>query len=153
VQVGETTDPKQFDTLLREVQTAGDSIGGVVECKVDGLPVGVGEPLFDKLQARLAYAMMSINGCKGFEYGTGFSDMHKRGSELYIQGEVPCAASGGIEGGISNGLTLTFRCAFKPAATIRSLYKGRHDSCIAIRAVPVVEAMTALVLADYGIAD
>ncbi|MCQ2348097.1 MAG: chorismate synthase [Paludibacteraceae bacterium] len=124
---------------------AGDSIGGIVECRIDGVPAGVGEPIFDKLQSHLAAAMLSINGCKGFEYGTGF-DLSKRGSELYHLDEVPCVASGGIEGGISNGLPIVFRCAFKPAATIGQLYKGRHDSCIAVRAVPIVEAMTALVL-------
>ena len=146
-QVGPETDPKRFDQLLHEVQAAGDSIGGIVTCRVTGLPVGIGEPLFDKVQCRLAAAMLSINGCKGFEYGTGF-DMSPRGSELYHAGEVPCPASGGIEGGLTNGLPFTFRCAFKPAATLTRLYGGRHDACIAVRAVPVVRAMTALVLQD-----
>ena len=148
VQVGEETRSDRFASLLQEVQLAGDSIGGIVACEVRGLPAGTGDPLFDKLQARLAFAMMSINGCKGFDYGTGFSRMAARGSDLYHPDEVPCPASGGIEGGISNGLPLTFRCVFKPAATIRQLYGGRHDCCIAVRAVPVVEAMTALTLCD-----
>ena len=91
--------------------------------------------------------MMSINGCKGFAYGTGF-DMSPRGSELYHTGEVPSPASGGIEGGLTNGLDLIFRCAFKPAATITRLYGGRHDAFIAVRAVPVVRAMTALEIND-----
>lgn len=147
IQVGEEKDATRFDALLHEVQVAGDSIGGIVECIVTGLPAGLGEPLFDKMQCRLAAAMMSINGCKGFEYGTGF-DMSPRGSELYHAGEVPCPASGGIEGGLTNGLPLLFRCAFKPAATITRLYGGRHDACIAVRAVPVVRAMTALVIKD-----
>jgi len=127
------------------MQQQGDSIGGIVGCTITGLPVGVGEPIFDKLQSHLAAAMLSINGCKGFDYGTGF-DMAATGSELYRPDDVPCSTSGGIEGGISNGLPITFRCAFKPAATIMQLYHGRHDCCIAVRAVPVVEAMTALVL-------
>jgi len=145
VQIGTEKDPARFDSLLKTVQQAGDSIGGIVACTIKGLPVGVGEPVFDKLQSHLAAAMLSINGCKGFEYGTGF-DMSARGSELYHLDEVPSPSSGGIEGGISNGLPVTFRCAFKPAATIAQLYKGRHDSCIALRAVPVVEAMAALVI-------
>lgn len=146
-QVGLETDPERFDPLLREIQAAGDSIGGIVSCMVTGLPAGIGEPLFDKIQCRLAAAMLSINGCKGFAYGTGF-DMRPRGSELYHAGEVPCPASGGIEGGLTNGLPLTFCCAFKPAATLTQLYGGRHDACIAVRAVPVVRAMTALALQD-----
>jgi len=144
-QVGELTDPNQFAARLQQVQQQGDSIGGIVTCTITGLPVGVGEPIFDKLQSHLAAAMLSINGCKGFEYGTGF-DMSTLGSELYHINEMPSPSSGGIEGGISNGLPIVFRCAFKPAASIGQLYKGRHDSCIAVRAVPVVEAMTALVL-------
>lgn len=145
VQVGNETNPENFDTLLKQIQQEGDSIGGIVRCTVEGLPVGVGEPVFDKLQSHLAAAMMSINGCKGFDYGTGF-DMSQKGSELYPEGQVPCASSGGIEGGISNGLPVVFRCAFKPAATLAQRYKGRHDVCIAVRAIPVVEAMTALAL-------
>lgn len=148
LQVGEEKDPARFDTLLKAIQAAGDSIGGIVRCTVTGLPAGMGEPLFDKLQCRLAAAMLSINGCKGFEYGTGFN-MSPRGSELYHPDEVPCPASGGIEGGLSNGLPITFRCAFKPAATLTRLYGGRHDACIAVRAVPVVRAMTALALQDF----
>jgi len=144
-QVGLEQNPDQFETLLTQTQQNGDSIGGIVSCEINGLPAGIGEPVFDKLQSHLAAAMLSINGCKGFEYGTGF-DMAPLGSELYQNAPVPCPSSGGIEGGISNGLTISFRCAFKPAASITQLYKGRHDSCIAVRAVPVVEAMTALVL-------
>ncbi|MBQ7191565.1 MAG: chorismate synthase [Paludibacteraceae bacterium] len=147
-QVGEETDPQRFDSLLKDVQQSGDSIGGIVSCEIEGVPVGIGEPIFGKFQSFLASAMLSINGCKGFDYGTGFSQMGKRGSELYKEGEVPCPKSGGIEGGISNGLPICFRCVFKPAATLTRIYKGRHDSCIAVRAVPVVEAMAALVVAD-----
>ncbi|MBQ0119144.1 MAG: chorismate synthase [Bacteroidales bacterium] len=148
VQVGEETHPEAFDNVIRQVREAGDTIGGIVECAVNGMPVGVGDPIADKLQAHLAAAMLSINGCKGFDYGTGFRGVALRGSQIYHPNEVPCPQSGGIEGGISNGLPITFRCVFKPAATLTRLYGGRHDACIAVRAVPVVEAMTALVLAD-----
>ena len=147
-QVGAETDPRRFELILKKTTEDKDSIGGIVSCNISGLPVGIGEPIFDKLQARLAYAVMSINGCKGFEYGTGFESSNLKGSEMYHPEEVPCKLSGGIEGGLSNGLTVTFRCVFKPTASIARLYKGRHDTCIAVRAVPIVEAMTALTLAD-----
>lgn len=154
LQVGQETDPVKIEQLLQAVQAAGDSIGGIVGCVIEGLPAGVGEPLFDKLQARLAAAMMSINGCHGFDYGFGFDSLALRGSDLYEKDGQPVdvlspqAMSGGISGGISDGTTVRFRCLFKPAATIRRLYGGRHDCCIAVRAVPVVEAMTALTIQD-----
>lgn len=152
VQVGTETAPQHFDQLLQSVQQQGDTIGGIVECRITGLPAGVGEPIFDKLQAHLAFAMMSINGCKGFEYGSGFAGVRQRGSDLYMdaQGQPLDATdkshSEGIYGGISDGGDIVFRCAFKPAATMTKIYGGRHDCCIAVRAVPVVEAMAALVL-------
>ena len=155
LQVGQETDPVKIEQLLQAVQAAGDSIGGIVGCVIEGLPAGVGEPLFGKLQARLAAAMMSINGCHGFDYGFGFDSLALRGSDLYEKDGQPVdvlspqAMSGGISGGISDGTTVRFRCLFKPAATIRRLYGGRHDSCIAVRAVPVVEAMTALTIQDF----
>ena len=155
LQVGQETDSVKIEQLLQAVQAAGDSIGGIVGCVIEGLPAGVGEPLFDKLQARLAAAMMSINGCHGFDYGFGFDSLALRGSDLYEKDGQPVdvlspqAMSGGISGGISDGTTVRFRCLFKPAATIRRLYGGRHDSCIAVRAVPVVEAMTALTIQDF----
>lgn len=155
LQVGQETDPVKIEQLLQAVQAAGDSIGGIVGCVIEGLPAGVGEPLFDKLQARLAAAMMSINGCHGFDYGFGFDSLALRGSDLYendgqpVDVLSPQAMSGGISGGISDGTTVRFRCLFKPAATIRRLYGGRHDCCIAVRAVPVVEAMTALTIQDF----
>lgn len=155
LQVGQETDPVKIEQLLQAVQAAGDSIGGIVGCVIEGLPAGVGEPLFDKLQARLAAAMMSINGCHGFDYGFGFDSLALRGSDLYEKDGQPVdvlspqAMSGGISGGISDGTTVRFRCLFKPAATIRRLYGGRHDCCIAVRAVPVVEAMTALTIQDF----
>lgn len=138
VQVGEETNPDRFQALLEQMQQDGDSVGGIVECRIKGLPVGVGEPVFDKLQARLAYAVMSINGCKGFEYGSGFRSVSMRGSEGF--------ENGGIVGGISDGGEIVFRCVFKPTATIAQRYGGRHDVCIAVRAVPVVEAMAALAI-------
>lgn len=153
-QIGSETDSSRFNAVLKEVQQAGDTIGGVVECRIHGLPAGVGEPIFDKLQARLAFAMMSINGCKGFSYGIGFDGVHQLGSQLYLnQDRTPFSAedynhSEGIYGGISDGADIVFHCAFKPAATLRRTYGGRHDCCIAVRAVPVVEAMTALCLLD-----
>lgn len=152
--VGTTTDPERFDDLLRQVQAAGDSIGGIVGCTVTGLPAGVGEPIFEKLPSRLAAAILSINGCHGFDYGFGFDSLALLGSDLYMVDNRPAdplseqVRTGGIVGGISDGTPIRFRCLFKPAATIGKLYKGRHDACIAVRAVPVVEAMTALALED-----
>ncbi|MBQ3673515.1 MAG: chorismate synthase [Paludibacteraceae bacterium] len=140
VQVGAETDPKKFDEMIAAVHAEGDSIGGIVECVIDGLHAGIGEPIFHKLQAELAFAVMSINACKGFEYGTGFGGVTHKGSEINH-------ISGGIAGGISDGSPVTFRCVFKPtASTPKAGVKGRHDACVAVRAVPVVEAMTALSL-------
>lgn len=159
LQVGQETDSVKIEQLLQAVQAAGDSIGGIVGCVIEGLPAGVGEPLFGKLQARLAAAMMSINGCHGFDYGFGFDSLTLRGSDLYEKDGQPVdvlspqAMSGGIAGGISDGTTVRFRCLFKPAATIRRLYGGRHDCCIAVRAVPVVEAMTALTIQDFLLSE
>lgn len=143
IQVGNETDSSRFDSLLEQTQQAGDSIGGIIECRIQGVPAGIGEPIFDKLQARLAYAVMSINGCKGFEYGSGFASVSMHGSDGF--------QNGGIVGGISDGDEIVSRCVFKPTATIAQLYSGRHDTCIAVRAVPVVEAMTALAISDLAI--
>ena len=142
VQVGAETDPAQFADTIAAYQRDGDSIGGIIECRINGLPVGTGEPIFDKLQAHLAYAILSINACKGFEYGTGFGGVTQPGSAIN-------AISGGISGGISDGSEITFRCVFKPTpSTPKAGVKGRHDACVATRAVPVVEAMTAIALID-----
>ena len=149
IQVGAETDPSKFAQTIAAYQREGDSIGGIIECTISGLPVGTGEPIFNKLQAELAFAIMSINGCKGFEYGTGFGGVTKSGSEIN-------AISGGIAGGISDGTDITFRCVFKPTAStpkaltnvqsdkVQGTKVGRHDACIAVRAVPVVEAMAAM---------
>lgn len=142
IQVGAETNPSKFSDLIAVYQREGDSIGGIVECTITGLPAGTGEPIFNKLQAELAFAVMSINACKGFEYGTGFGGVTQPGSAIN-------AISGGIAGGISDGTPITFRCVFKPTpSTPKAGVKGRHDACVATRAVPVVEAMTAIVLAD-----
>lgn len=159
---------------VQEAAAAGDSCGGIVECAIKGVPVGVGEPVFDKLHARLAAAMMSINAAKAFEYGDGIQAASMLGSEAmdpFIPIEErececrPCSSnhSGGIQGGISNGMDIYFRVYFKPTPTLLQEVetidvsehkrvilppKGRHDPCVAIRAVPVVEAMSALTIAD-----
>jgi chorismate synthase len=157
-------------TLIREVRKAGDTIGGVVSAVVQGVPAGLGEPAFDKLHADLGKAILSINACKGFEYGSGFAGTALRGTQhndpfFMDNGQVRTRSnfSGGIQGGISNGMDIYFRSAFKPVATIvpgqesvdlsgESVIvegKGRHDPCVLPRAVPIVEAMAALVIADH----
>lgn len=152
---------------IKEIRKAGDTIGGTVMCVIQNVPVGLGEPVFDKLHAELGKAMLSINAVKGFEYGSGFAGAAMIGSEhndIFNQdGSTQTNLSGGIQGGISNGMDIYFRVAFKPVATIMQnqptidkegnatemMGKGRHDPCVVPRAVPIVEAMAALVLADY----
>ena len=142
VQVGAETNPEKFPEVIETYRREGDSIGGIVECRINGLPTGTGEPIFNKLQAELAFSIMSINACKGFEYGTGFDGVTQPGSAIN-------AISGGISGGISDGTEIVFRCVFKPTpSTPKAGVKGRHDACVATRAVPVVEAMTALTLVN-----
>ena len=156
--------------LIDSVRLERDTIGGVVTCVIKNTPVGIGEPVFDRLHAELGKAMLSINAVKGFEYGSGFEGVRMRGSQhndsFVKEGEkihTLTNHSGGIQGGISNGEDIYFRVAFKPVATImqdqESLNeagesvivsgKGRHDPCVVPRAVPIVEAMAALVIADY----
>lgn len=161
----------EMEKLIKEIKKEGDTIGGVIHCKIEGMPIGLGEPVFDKLHADLAKAMMSINAAKGFEYGSGFSSVTMKGSEhndaFYVDEKNKVKTktnhSGGVQGGISNGMDLYFNVAFKPVATI--VYeqetvdsnqnettiqgKGRHDPCVVPRAVPIVEAMAAIVLADH----
>ncbi|WP_421798286.1 chorismate synthase [Haliscomenobacter sp.] len=160
----------QMIDLIKAVRKDGDTIGGVVSAVITGCPVGLGEPAFDKLHADLGKAMLSINACKGFEYGSGFAGVSMRGSEhndVFYQenGKIKTRTnhSGGIQGGISNGMEITFRVAFKPVATIIPAQesvntqgesvevtgRGRHDPCVLPRAVPIVESMAALVLADH----
>jgi chorismate synthase len=159
--------------LIETVRKEGDSLGGVIGCVARGVPSGWGEPVFDKLEADLAKAVMSLPACKGFEVGSGFRGVTMRGSQhndpfratddkrVY----TPTNLSGGIQGGISNGMPITMRAAFKPTATIMSSQdtvnrnhenttisgRGRHDPCVLPRAVPMVEAMVALVLADHAL--
>jgi chorismate synthase len=162
---------QQMFDFIDETRKRGDSVGGVVSCVITGCPVGLGEPVFDKLHAELGKAMLSINAVKGFEYGSGFAGVAMYGSahnDAFYQdenGQVHTRSnhSGGIQGGISNGEDIYFRVAFKPVATImqdqESLDihgesvlvsgKGRHDPCVVPRAVPIVEAMAALVLVDF----
>jgi chorismate synthase len=160
----------QILDLLEKLKAEGDTTGGVITCSVKGTPVGLGEPVFDKLQADLAKAMLSINAVKGFEYGSGFAGAAMKGSkhnDLFIleDGKISTITnhSGGIQGGISNGEEIYFRVAFKPVSTLikdqetinksgeKTILhgKGRHDVCVVPRAVPVVEAMAALVIADH----
>ena len=161
---------QQMETLIREERKEGDTIGGRVSCIIKGVPAGWGEPVFDKLQADLAKAMLSIQAVKGFEYGSGFDAITMRGSQhndafAGEQGKISTLTnySGGIQGGISNGMPIYFNVAFKPVATIVAAQatvntrgeettvegKGRHDACVVPRAVPIVEAMAALTLADH----
>lgn len=158
---------KKMETLIREVRKQGDTVGGTITCVLKGVPVGWGEPVFDKLHAELGKAMLSINAVKGFEYGSGFCGARMKGSEhndLYNpDGTTQTNLSGGIQGGISNGMDIYFRVAFKPVATLIQSQelltndgtleevqgKGRHDPCVVPRAVPIVEAMAAIVLADF----
>jgi chorismate synthase len=155
---------------IEQIRKEGDTIGGVVSCIVSGTPAGLGEPVFDKLHADLGKAMLGINAVKGFEYGSGFAGVSMKGSEhndpFYNDSKKIATRtnnSGGIQGGISNGEDIYFRVAFKPVATIMKPQqsvnsegeevevtgKGRHDPCVLPRAVPIVEAMAALVLADH----
>lgn len=158
---------ERMEAYIKEIRSQGDTVGGVVECVIKNVPVGLGEPVFDKLHAVLGQAMLSINAVKGFEYGSGFEGAAMKGSEhndLFNEdGTTKSNFSGGIQGGISNGMDIIFRVAFKPVATLMQKQqtinskgenvemqgKGRHDPCVVPRAVPIVEAMAALVLADF----
>ena len=163
---------KQMISLIEQVRDAGDSVGGVIECVGRGIAPGIGEPVFDKLEADLAKAMLSIPAAKGFEIGSGFAATRMRGSQHNDPFEMRGGKirtrtnnSGGVQGGISNGEEIYFRVAFKPPATIALPQKtvtsskqkselaarGRHDPCVLPRAVPIVEAMAALVLCDHAL--
>jgi len=161
---------KQMINLIDETRKKGDTIGGIIQCVIQGSPVGLGQPVFDKLQADLAKAMLSINAVKGFEYGSGFAAASMNGlnhNDIFENHEGTIKTqtnySGGIQGGISNGMDIYCKVAFKPVATVMRDQqsvdkegkevtvkgKGRHDPCVVPRAVPIVEAMAALVLADH----
>ncbi|MCQ2128059.1 MAG: chorismate synthase [Bacteroidaceae bacterium] len=139
----EVEDEEQLMQRIREAIADIDTCGGVVKCVIKGCPVGLGEPVYGKLHAALGEAMLSINAVKGFEYGEGFAAADMRGSEHNA------ARSGGILGGISNGEDINFRVAFKPIPSLGREMKCRHDVCAAPRAVPIVEAMAAIVILDY----
>ena len=155
---------------IQQAKADKDSLGGVIECVIKGVPAGLGNPVFDKLSSALAHAMMSVNAVKGFEIGGGFEMSSMRGSEVndafYSENGKPITDtnnSGGIQGGISNGMNIVFRVAFKPTATIGMEQKtitksgeeisleatGRHDPCVVPRAVPIVETLAALVIGDF----
>lgn len=157
---------KDMEELIRQIRKEGDTVGGMITCVIKNVPIGLGEPVFDKLHAELGKAMLSINAVKGFEYGSGFEGASWRGSKhndlFNSDGTTKTNYSGGIQGGISNGMDVYFNVAFKPVATIMQDQetidrsgnetimqgKGRHDPCVVPRAVPIVEAMASLVLAD-----
>ncbi len=162
----------RMSQAIEQARTDGDSLGGIIECVIRGVPVGLGEPVFDKLEADLAKAMLSLPATKGFEIGAGFGSARMKGSEHndpfeMREGKVRTTTnrSGGVQGGISNGENIIFRVAFKPTATIAReqetvtaskeettlAARGRHDPCVLPRAVPMVEAMAALVLCDHAL--
>jgi len=161
---------KAMEELVKKVKKEGDTVGGVVECRINNVPAGLGAPVFDKLEADLAKAMLSINASKGFEIGSGFKGTEMKGSEhndswQNADGKFSTKTnfSGGIQGGVSNGMPIVFKVAFKPVATIIKDQdsidsdgnkviikgKGRHDPCVVPRAVPIVEAMAAMVILDH----
>lgn len=165
---------KEMIDYIQQLKNEGNSVGGVVSCVIKGVPVGIGEPVFDKLQARLAYSMLNINAAHGFDYGKGFEGTHLTGAAMNDpfttqQGSITTTTnnSGGIQGGISNGEDIYFRVLFKPVATIskqqqtidRQLNKvtleakGRHDPCVLPRAVPIVESMAAMTIVDLYFAN
>ncbi|GGG45787.1 chorismate synthase [Croceivirga lutea] len=157
----------KMEDYIKSIKKQGDTIGGVITGVAQNVPIGLGEPVFDKLHAEIGKAMLSINAVKGFEYGSGFEGVTMLGSQhndsFNADGTTKTNKSGGVQGGISNGMDIYFNVAFKPVATVIQGYetidkdgnvvqtkgKGRHDPCVVPRAVPIVEAMLALVLADY----
>lgn len=157
----------KMEEYIKQIRKEGDTVGGTITCVIQNVPVGLGEPVFDKLHAELGKAMLSINAVKGFEYGSGFCGAKMKGSEhndlFNPDGSTKSNLSGGIQGGISNGMDIYFRVAFKPVATIMQSQetidvagnivemqgKGRHDPCVVPRAVPIVEAMAALTILDF----
>jgi len=163
-------DQSTADKMIKQIELIkkqGDTIGGTITCVIQKVPIGLGEPIFEKLHAQLGKAMLTINAVKGFEYGSGFCGAKMKGSEhndkFNTDGSTKSNLSGGIQGGISNGMDIYFRVAFKPVATIMQKQetidsdgnivimqgKGRHDPCVVPRAVPIVEALSAMVVADF----
>jgi len=171
VRCPDTSSAEAMIQHIQEIKKQGDTIGGTITCVAKNVPLGFGEPIFDKLHARLGHAMLTLNAVKGFEYGSGFEGTKLKGSEhndaFNTDGSTKTNLSGGIQGGISNGMDVYFKVAFKPVATLLQKYdtidsdgnplevqgKGRHDPCVVPRAVPIVEALTAMVLADFYLLD
>lgn len=174
VRCGDPELAEAMEQLILAIKTNGDTIGGRITCVINGCPPGLGDPVFHKLHADLGHAMLTINACKGFEFGSGFAASRMRGSEhndVWTTDEnglhTVTNRSGGIQGGISNGMPIVLTIAFKPVSTlmvdqqtintkgesVTLAGKGRHDPCVVPRAVPVVEAMAALVLADHWLAQ
>ena len=172
VRCGDAQVADRMIELIKDARSEGNSLGGIVECIIRGVPLGLGDPVFDKLEADLAKAMMSLPATKGFEIGSGFKGIEMTGKEhndeFYMDGDrvrTKTNRSGGIQGGISNGEDIIFRVAFKPTATIMTEQqtvsesgedtqlkgRGRHDPCVLPRAVPMVESMAALVICDHAI--
>ena len=167
VRCADSKKAKKMEEYIRQIRKEGDTVGGVITCVIQNVPIGLGEPVFEKLHAELGKAMLSINAVKGFEYGSGFAGSQMKGSQhndpFNTDGTTQSNRSGGIQGGISNGMDIYFNVAFKPVATVMQAQqtidnkgqkvimegKGRHDPCVVPRAVPIVEAMAALVIADF----
>lgn len=167
VRCADPTTAEKMISHISEVKKQGDTVGGTITCVIQNIPIGLGEPIFNKLHAALGQAMLSINAVKGFEYGSGFCGAKMKGSDhndLFNQdGSTKTNLSGGIQGGISNGMDIYFRVAFKPVATliqkqdtidskgnnVEMQGRGRHDPCVVPRAVPIVEALAAMVMADF----
>ena len=171
VRCPDTVLAQQMENYIKQIRKEGDTVGGTVTCVLQNVPVGLGEPVFDRLSAQLAKAMLSINAAKRFEYGSGFQGTKLKGSQhndlFNPDGSTKTNHSGGIQGGISNGMDIYFKVAFKPVATIMQTQealdsygnmvtmqgKGRHDPCVVPRAVPIVEAMAAITLLDFFLLD
>ncbi len=167
IEIGGEKDPSKWDGLLETISKEGDSIGGIVECHVDGVPAGIGEPFFDSVEALVSHAVFSIPGVRGIEFGDGFNAARMKGSEHNdpLTSRKPAKnGAGGINGGITNGAQIVFRVAFKPTSsiakaqmtlnvktgeTVELRVPGRHDTCFALRTPVIVEAVTAIVMADF----
>ena len=159
---------EEMIAYVSQIKKEGDTVGGVISCVLQNVPAGLGEPIFNKLHAALGQAMMTINAVKGFEYGSGFEGASMKGSDhndlFNTDGSTKTNYSGGIQGGISNGMDIYIKVTFKPVATliqkqitidkegneVEMMGKGRHDPCVVPRAIPIVEAMAAIVLADFS---
>ena len=158
------TDRANWDDLLEATAKEGDSLGGVVECRIEGVPAGLGEPFFDSVESLLSHAVFSIPGVRGIEFGDGFASSRMKGSEHNDCFPIVKNGAGGINGGITNGAPIVFRVAFKPTSSIAKTQRtlnlktgetvdlnvhGRHDTCFALRTPVIVEAVAAIVMAGY----